>query len=99
MTAAEFLAEAATLLRERAKAAPPPPWHVLRATGDVVDHNGVHLGHTDYPAWRFASVVHPGVALALADWLDEAGGEWSGTRGVDDRALAVAAAILGRTWV
>lgn len=43
--------------------------------------------------------MHPGVALALAGWLAEAGSEWSETRDVDERALAVAVAILGRRWV
>ncbi len=84
MSAAEFLAEAAALLRERAGAVPV--------------EGGVWLGDEPLDYWvaDFVAIMDPGVALALADWLDGVAGEWSGTRDVDDRALAVAAAILGR---
>lgn len=74
--------EAAKVLRERAEAATPGPWEIqqgtptmgggtwtLRTAGQPGIRLGVHEyqhgpGNADYIA-----TVHPGVGLALADWL------------------------------
>ncbi len=100
VTADEFLAEAATLLRERAEAVPPGPWvHDFMGTVADCDDDPVCSATFDPAVAAFIERMDPGVALAFADWLDGVAGEWSGTRDVDDRALAVAVAILGRRWV
>ncbi|MFJ6615432.1 hypothetical protein ACIQPT_34730 [Streptomyces sp. NPDC091289] len=79
--AAEKLREEAT----RAHRASPSPWavtdeHVVRcADGMIVaDRSG-----TDHPAERadlpYIALMHPGVGLALADWLDRAAVEHDAT--------------------
>lgn len=78
MTADEFLREAATLLRETAQAATPGPW--AAADGLVFGGFGPILrphyrGQQEQDTLNAIAVatMHPGVALALADWLDEVG--------------------------
>lgn len=87
MTPAEELRAAAKLMRERAEAATPGPWHpasrvweqetfaaVLGPEGDG-DHPRTWLMATGTnPVSREANASHaaswhPGVALAVADWL------------------------------
>ncbi len=114
VTADEFLREAATLLRERAEAATPGPW----ARGDpstventrascVIDGDG-GMPCSDEDAAHIA-MMHPGVALALADWLDEVAAaaqimthQEHQIPGVPFtvplQVMALAATILGRTW-
>ncbi len=100
MTAAEFVREAAVLLRTRANLVPPGPW--------VDDHMGTVADCDDDPVAsatfdpnvaEYIQLVAPNVGLALADWLDAAADEWAGSRDVDDHAVYVAEAILGRTWM
>lgn len=124
---ADKLRQAAKVLRERAESATPGPWEAYRRNhplygpifglhnidpvadlidGDVVESQDVAAGDVDYIA-----TMHPGVGLALADWLDTVGAdEWAHGPSClipcdecdDDpyapharRALAVADLILG----
>lgn len=71
MTPAEEMREAARLMRERAALVPPPPWHALMHDiiagddgGNVIASSGLTVRAQYVASW------HPGVALALADWLD-----------------------------
>jgi hypothetical protein len=82
---AEVLRRAASLMRERAEAATPPPWHV-----DYRQHVYAALAapqvRYDAPSNNYTTAVapmvwdrnaehiaswHPAVALAVADWLDD----------------------------
>ncbi|WP_127468670.1 hypothetical protein [Streptomyces sp. B27] len=106
---ADQLRAAAEKLREeaaRAHRASPAPWtvtdeHVVRcADGMVVaDRSG-----TDHPAERadlpYIALVHPGVGLALADWLERAAvnaAVLTWPNDVVEGALAVARQLLGTT--
>lgn len=64
------LREAARVLRERAEAATPGPWEMFR------DPIGIHVesgGERGLIADAvYIATMHPGVGLALADWLDTA---------------------------
>lgn len=70
---AEMLREAAALMRKRAEAATDGPWRLAPGS------DGQGWGSDTYDvgeAWRPADVeyiaaMHPGVALALADLLEE----------------------------
>lgn len=75
---AELLREAAALMRERAKAATPGPWSEVRE-GESLGCLAVVAGSDDEldvaPAVIPTNAAHiaswhPGVALAVADWLD-----------------------------
>ena len=118
MTPAERLRAAATRLREVAGAATPGPWFLDKG-GDT----GVYTAPRPSPAsqdiaWShspdveaYIALMHPPVALALADWLDDLAAGWpwddDGTCVWDDgtpmrleespdtHALAVADAVLG----
>lgn len=110
MTLAERLRAAATRLREVAEAATPGPWFLDKG-GDT----GVYTAPRPTPAsediaWShspdveaYIATMHPGVALALAGWLDgEAGfmdrlGEHTSDPSVltPTASLAVADAVLG----
>lgn len=84
MSGAETLRRAAGLMRERAQAASPGPWSCDGKSG--IDD--LHFGHVGLPVLRgphgpnsygpsLADTQHmagmdPLVALAVADWLDEA---------------------------
>jgi hypothetical protein len=106
---AAVLSRAATLLRARAEAATAGPWRaVALGCGDVVVEQaaGDHLV-ADMPACRdhaaaripdaeYVAAMHPGVALAVADWLVQA--EWRGPEGHDFlAAFKVACRYLGET--
>ena len=97
---AQRLRDAAKVLRERAEDATPGPWHAVvndvRGVARVlmtpdVENFAIHGYPNDA---RFIATMHPGVALALADWLTE---ETVGRpfTAVSSRALAVADLILG----
>lgn len=76
-TPADTIRRAAQLMRERATAASPGPWHI----GNAVDPTTPCNVHTfpgaqdvaDNVGWLDAehiAAMHPGVALAVAAWLD-----------------------------
>ena len=73
---ADRLREAARVLRERAEAATPGPWRSVQgASGDLW---WVELPNTADVALdlhgenaTYIATMHPGVGLALADWLDD----------------------------
>ena len=101
---AERLREAARLIRERAQAATPGPWHTInqyvwrdgadQCPGESpVVRDGVE---TEADAEHIAS-WHPVVALAVADLLDALAGEpvLYEDNPVVRKALAVADAYLG----
>ena len=102
----ETLRRAARLMRERAKLVPPPPWYP--ATHDVATHDGLDVIASSGLTVRaqYVASMHPGVALALADWLDSSAAMYdsysemtiavlSGAMGTDpDPALKVARAYL-----
>lgn len=101
---AELLREAAALMRARAELASPSPWKA--------DGEDISLGPDPYnlaaitcsrnveaDAEHIAS-WHPAVALAVADWLDDAVAVWAALLPYRERerltALAVARAYLSR---
>ena len=107
---AQTLRDAAKVLRERAENATPGPWYVDEV-GDIGDKsavlevarwrgytNTVNLGE-DRPTADYIATVHPGVGLALADWLDaEAEHESVGATWADHHpAVVVARALLGES--
>ena len=102
MTPAERLRAAATRLREVAGAATPGPWFLDKG-GDT----GVYTAPRPSPssediAWShspdveaYIVAMHPPVALALADWLDDTANEVESHATYSPNALAVADAVLG----
>lgn len=98
------LREAARVLRQRAWAATPGPWiaEYSKPSGHcVIDAESTNCLDSvarathfrDSRDARFIATMHPGVALALADWLDEAGQVGDGF--IPDEAFRVADLILG----
>ena len=100
MDPAEELRHAAKLLRERAGASDPGPWTVVPPAkfGELTLVQGadwaVARSHGNEAA--YIALMHPGVALALAGWLDQTATdeEYGEVTGFDE-ALAVARAVLG----
>ncbi len=77
MTAAEFLRSAARRLRRNAAAATPGPWRSDYSEGGcVASANPRHPIIAEYGAtWddsEYIATVHPGVGLAVAEWLEVA---------------------------
>jgi len=87
---AELLRDAAKVLRERAEKATPGPWH---AEGKVGQTKEIHAGPgmlrgigrdlavAERVFGRDANYIltmHPGVGLALADWLESMAAVWDG---------------------
>lgn len=112
MTPAERLREAARVLRWRASFATPGPWETFRR-GDPDGPFGVtaeESGDIDPDIFdgaprrgdaTYIATMHPGVALALADWLDAEAQDRSHDPSEHDGspsgyALRVADAVLGR---
>ncbi|MCX5336921.1 hypothetical protein [Streptomyces sp. NBC_00140] len=112
MTApADEIRAAAEQLRKLAEAATDGPW--ISETSPVygfrvgtvnmrawVAFTGDYADEPDEsgPDAAYIAAIHPGVGLALADWLDyeaDLMGPGSERRGRTTRALAVARAILG----
>lgn len=100
---AERLARAAQELRERAEAANEGPWSVDRGWGEgySVWAQGFNLGggHGDLVKSdaAYIALMHPGLGLALADWLDnvsEQHARWYDD-GLTRDALRVADVVLG----
>jgi hypothetical protein len=113
MSAAE-LREAAETLRERAMAATEGPWRVCAEgsegsriapdSGDKRERTrfiGIMNGRVqpeDGRNARYAATMHPGVGLALADWLDLTArrfDEGLGFPGDYEKPLAIARLING----
>lgn len=107
----EVLRAAAALLRERAGAVSGGPWHfAVSEVGDgyCVHDGGFELAHgMERPEAAYVAALHPGVAVLLADVLDEeaaaaaetatgiygpAGAEF--VYGGDNPVLALARAVL-----
>ncbi len=113
MTSADELRAAATKLRTLAEGATPGPWtrdyNYLTAEvpsgrpgGEVIGQmtpSVVSLGTPDKANAAYVATMHPGVALALAKWLDAAATAWGRMpEPVDDcPPLDVARAINGGT--
>lgn len=101
MSAVE-LRQAAATLRERANKAADGPWRAY--DNEVLDscQDAHRVADTvDAVDGRYIATTHPGVGLALADWLDESAlGMMHTTYGRDltpaeHKALAVARLING----
>ena len=104
---AETLRRAASLMRERAGAAPPSPWATRATThGDpangpthiVVENSLGLISDHDYDKWGGTSAEHiaswhPAVALAVADWLDAVAEAWPISE--PDYGLSVRAEAVG----
>ena len=69
-TPAEELRQAAKLMREQAQAATPGPWSAFAECHETPDA-------------KYIAGMHPGVALAVADWLE------TEARMVERRSLSV----------
>lgn len=86
MSAAE-LRQAAETLRERAERSAAGPWEAY-GNGRVGQPSKPSLifavaecyplggSHKQKQQAEYIATMHPGVALALADWLDKAGADW-----------------------
>lgn len=92
---AEVMRRAASLLRESAKGASAPPWHVSGLDGTVrYAHWGlVASAHRGADA-AWIAAMHPGVGGALAGWLEkEAEQAATAVSGTQDGWLC------GRCWL
>jgi hypothetical protein len=91
------LRTAAKLLRERASAATPGPWHVHEANGFLrVDNardktreawtgkSGADLAEENRDTAEWIALMHPGVGEPLADWLERQAATWSTSVPVHD---------------
>ena len=93
------LREAARLMRERATLVPPPPWHLIGCQVNTDDPGNV-IAQSGLPdRAQYIASMHPGVALAVADWLDvyaERFASWKGPHisAELDHALRAARAYL-----
>lgn len=96
-TGVDVLREAATLVRGRAEAATPGPWTIVGG-GDCVAPVGIMVapddgGIADSDAAHIAT-WHPGVAVAVADWLDRLAVENGDFVNVDHPAMVLADVVL-----
>ena len=79
---ADRLREAARVLRERAEVASPGHWSWERTEKTVTVYEpdedaAIFEDEMTLPEdAAFIATMHPGVALALADWIDEAGADY-----------------------
>jgi hypothetical protein len=113
---ADLLRRAAAELRTRAEAATPGPWAVDRDRigmwftlnsranfeyshqAQIVD---VHTPDESWPDFNYMAMMHPPVALALAETLDQAAEAWAidgaePVRNPRDRSMVFLAAALAR---
>lgn len=99
---ADQLRAAARVLRERALEAAPHPWESIAAgawTGRIFAADSEMIAKVstevsdDHSNAEYIATMHPGVALALADWLDKADDVGDGF--IPDEAFRVADQILG----
>ncbi len=108
---AELLRKAAATLRMRADIATDGPWRVSAegsegsriapASGTkreqarfIANING-RIQPQDGSNAAYIAMMHPGVGLALADWLEDAALRRQYTPTPPDRALAIARLIVG----
>lgn len=76
MSDADLLRRAATHARETAKAATAPPWHMEYGPQSIYADDGTYVTSpwgndaTD-PDMNHIALWHPGVALAVAEWLEQ----------------------------
>ena len=107
MSDVKTLRRAASVLRERAGNATPGPWEHVIERGSLQHkdrsrlagverfreyRNDIDLGF-DHDTAAYIALVHPPVALALADWLDDEAVRGLG-RPDNVAAYAVARAVL-----
>ena len=102
---AHTLRRAAKLMRERAEAAPPSPWRTGEGVGGypklILNEDGPFAAAewTMAQSWPaagdYVTSMHPGVALALADWLEAEAADAGPFPLRFPQALAVARAYLG----
>lgn len=109
MTDAELMREAARTLRERAGAALPTPWEVVGGEGSEWNDQVVSPGRrprvgvvetvadcdTDEETAEYIATMHPGLALAIADLLDDTASEVEYCATYSHHAVTVADTILG----
>ena len=102
---AETLRRAASLMRERAEAASPPPWVgtvwpteipgvYSQAIEDTRESDPEIARTLDKPDAEHIASWHPAVALAVADWLDVTARDVGTSTLAFHAALAVARAYL-----
>jgi hypothetical protein len=95
---AETLRSAATLMRERAQAAPQAPWSTrtfpasrsgvhLKSEMHMIVADGVNIAAADKSAIAHIAGMHPNVALAVADWLDAEAEKAAQMDGYEDSAV------------
>ena len=95
---ADKLREAAKVLRERAEAATPGPWvqngnnGIHTRVGACVATTAQHNDGRRKADAVYLHTMHPGVGLALADWLDD---DFMHQHGPTEHAIALADLILG----
>lgn len=103
---AAILRRAASVLRERAANATSGPWAPMRSGAVAGTMQGSKIMETvahTFPGGNgpkhnahYIALMHPGVGLALADWLDfEAKWLDGRPRYTEGLAIAVARAVLG----
>ena len=103
---AETLRRAASLMRERAEAASPPPWvgtvwpkEIPGVYSQAIeDARGLdpEIARTlDKPDAEHIASWHPAVTLAVADWLDVTARDVGTSTLAFHAAIAVARAYLG----
>lgn len=100
-TPANELRTAAEKIRRLAMGAPAnnQPWRYAKGlpSDSVRTATGWEVAYGDAPGdLQYIAAMHPGVGLALADWLSSAADD-AQQIGADPHALAVARQILGTT--
>lgn len=76
MTDTDLLRRAATKARETATVASKPPWHLEEGRQSIYAEDGTYITSPwgdDTPDLDMDHIAlwHPGVALAVAEWLDQ----------------------------
>lgn len=101
-TLADELRTAAETLRRLAEAATPSPWTetgigdfgwtVGSPTRSIAETEDNEQGRTDA---AYIAAMHPGIGVALADWLDETARNSEPFGSINTRAVEMARAING----
>jgi hypothetical protein len=92
------LRQAASLIRERTALVPPSPWY--SAVHDVTTYDGIDVIASSGLTVRAQYIAswHPGVALAVADWLD-AEAERAEVTGYSLHSLSPGALAVARAYL